>query len=191
MNRREALQRTAQVMGVALSSSAFAGIMAGCTPSREINWTPRFLTKEQSLIAGSVAEQIIPRTETVGALDVGVDEFIDLMLFDNYTLKQQRTFSSGLNDLDGKAHELFGETFVECTAENKNQLLTDLESNVDYAGSDQREPFWLMIKELTLLGYFTSKEGLTQNLEHIPIPGSLQGCIAVQPGQKLKVGNHV
>lgn len=191
MNRREAIQRTVQVMGGALSSSALAGMMSGCTPSREIEWTPRLLTKDQSLVAGEVAEQIIPRTETVGALDVGVDQFIDLMLSDNYKLEEQKIFLAGLDELQSNALATFGASFVDCTQEEKGQLLAELESNISHPIAPGNRPFWLTIKELTLLGYFTSEEGLKQNLIHIPVPGSLEGCIPAEPGQKLKVGNNV
>ena len=45
-------------------------------------------------------------------------------------------------------------------------------------------PFWRLLKELTLFGYFTSEQGATQALEYVPIPGRYDACIPLKPGQK-------
>lgn len=41
-------------------------------------------------------------------------------------------------------------------------------------------PFLLTMKELTLLGFFTSRVGATQVLQYSPVPGSFQACIPVK-----------
>ena len=45
-------------------------------------------------------------------------------------------------------------------------------------------PFFTMLKDLTLTGYFTSEIGCTQALEYVAVPGRYDGCITIKPGQK-------
>jgi gluconate 2-dehydrogenase gamma chain len=71
MDRREAIKRTALLMGGAVSASAIMGIMKGCTPKPTIDWKPSFLTEDQGLTVSTLAEIILPKTETAGAIDVG------------------------------------------------------------------------------------------------------------------------
>jgi hypothetical protein len=40
------------------------------------------------------------------------------------------------------------------------------------------------MKELTLLGYFTSEVGATKALRYVPIPGRFDGCIPYKKGDK-------
>lgn len=42
------------------------------------------------------------------------------------------------------------------------------------------KPFFLMIKELTLLGIFTSEIGTTKVLQYDEIPGGFQGCVPLE-----------
>jgi hypothetical protein len=41
----------------------------------------------------------------------------------------------------------------------------------------QRQPFFHTMKELTLLGYYTSQIGATQELKYAPVPGRFDGCV--------------
>jgi hypothetical protein len=50
--------------------------------------------------------------------------------------------------------------------------------------SERKRPFVLMMKELTLLGFFTSQVGATQVLQYEPVPGKFQPCVPV-----AKAGN--
>ena len=45
-------------------------------------------------------------------------------------------------------------------------------------------PFWRLMKELTLLGYFTSEAGIKASFEYVQIPGKLEN-IKLKLNQKL------
>jgi len=49
---------------------------------------------------------------------------------------------------------------------------------------DAPNHYFRMIKELTLLGYFTSEVGCTQALRYLPVPGKYDGDYAYKPGDK-------
>ena len=80
MDRREALKRTAWIMGGAVSAPAHMGILKGCAAKPTIDWTPVFLSSDQGTLISQVAEIIIPKTDTPGAIVVCVDWFIDQIL---------------------------------------------------------------------------------------------------------------
>jgi len=44
--------------------------------------------------------------------------------------------------------------------------------------------YFTMMKQLTLLGYFTSKPGATEALRYVPVPGRYEGCIPYTKGEK-------
>ncbi|MDQ2656828.1 MAG: gluconate 2-dehydrogenase subunit 3 family protein, partial [Bacteroidota bacterium] len=50
----------------------------------------------------------------------------------------------------------------------------EAESTTDPA---PKRPFILMMKELTMLGFFTSQAGATQVLQYEAVPGAYKGCI--------------
>jgi hypothetical protein len=147
-----------------------------------------------------VAEIMIPRTDTPGALDVGVPGFIDLMLRDVYTQEDREHYLAGMAELDTAALGEQGRKFVALESPQQVALVRKLH---DAAVAEERRqsrphahwqrPFVLMTKELTLLGFFTSQVGATQVLQYVAVPGSYHGCLpleqagngktwAVQPG---------
>ena len=80
MDRREALKRTAWIMGGVVSAPAIMGVLKGCVAKPTIDWKPVFLSEDQGILVSEVAEIIIPKTDTPGAKETGVPGFIDLML---------------------------------------------------------------------------------------------------------------
>jgi hypothetical protein len=45
--------------------------------------------------------------------------------------------------------------------------------------------FFAIIRDLTLLGYFTSEIGATKAYEYLEIPGRYDGCVDLKPGQRV------
>ena len=58
----------------------------------------------------------------------------------------------------------------------KKQLTTMLHPDAQ----PPMRPFILTMKELALLGFFTSEVGATQILQYLPVPGRLQACIPLR-----------
>jgi len=178
MDRREALKRTAWIMGGAVSAPAIMGVLKGCAAKPTIDWKPVFLSEEQGVLVSQVAEIIIPKTDTPGAIDTGVPGFIDLMLKDTYKKEDQDRFLEGLKTFDAQAEEEYGDPFIELNAEQQAAFVKRVHDTA-VADSDSKDsrPFILMTKELTMLGFFTSEAGATQVLQYVAVPGSYNGCI--------------
>jgi hypothetical protein len=180
MNRREALKRTALLMGGALSSSAIAGILQGCKAQPELNWQPAFLTEDQARLTAEIAERILPKTDTPGAKEAGVPEFIDLMLNDIYTEEEKQRFAAGLAELEQDSEQEYGDSFLDLKPEQQDALLTKYEAQAKENQDPEAKPFFPMMKELTMLGFFTSEVGATQFLQYVSVPGRYEGCISIE-----------
>jgi len=118
MNRREALIRVAGLMGGSLSASTILAIRKGLAAGNGYSATtsatrePSILSASQRDIVSGVVAVMIPRTDTPGAVDVGVPGFIDLMLRDVYTQSDRDRYLAGLADFDATAVAENGKKFV-------------------------------------------------------------------------------
>lgn len=195
MKRRDALGRVALMMGGALSAPTLLAFLEGCRSAEETSSAMTFpFSADRKSIVSEVAELIIPKTDTPGAKDAKVGEFIELMLKDCYANKDQESFEKGLKELEKK-------DFLKASPAEQTTILKEMETatreEMAKAGEEKKKyteagkeyteagvPFFRLIKELTLLGYFTSEQGATQALEYVAVPGRYDGCVDLKPGQK-------
>ncbi|WP_149239782.1 gluconate 2-dehydrogenase subunit 3 family protein [Dyadobacter sp. 32] len=195
MKRRDALSRVALLMGGAISAPTMLAFLEGCKSANETSGGIAFpFSAEQKNLVAEIAEIIIPKTDTPGAKDAKVGEFIEMMLKDCYAAKDQDSFAAGLKELEGKnflkaspAEQVTLLTAMEKTAKEDMAKTGEEKKKATEAGKEYTDPgvpFFRLVKELTLLGYFTSEEGATKALEYVPVPGRYDGCIDLKPGQK-------
>ncbi len=182
MNRREALQHVAMLMGGAVSAPLLNAVLSGCAPSsRQVEkpWLPQTLSAEQNELVTTLAEMIIPATDTPGAKAAKVNEFIDLILTEWYPAEDRARFMSGLNELATRFQNANGKKFLDGTTEQQTALLTALDNEALAARQRGAKaiPFFGMMKELTLVGYYTSTIGMTDELEFQPATDRFEGCI--------------
>jgi hypothetical protein len=167
MKRRDALSRVALLMGGTLSAPTMLAFLEGCKSSTETGSGINFpFSGEQKNLVSEIAEIIIPKTDTPGAKDAKVGEFIETMIKDCYAAKDQGRFAAGLKELEDK-------NFLKATPEEQISMLTAMEKTAiaettkakeekkkyTEAGKEYTDagvPFFRLFKELTLLGYFTS-----------------------------------
>lgn len=190
MNRREALVRVAGLMGGALSAStllALDKVYAGTHGVASSSNQSSFLSASQRAVVSGVADIMIPRTDTPGALDVGVPAFIDLMLRDVYSPADRDRYLSGLAAFDAAATSQHGQTFVALGSTQRVALVRKFheaaiaeERRLHGQHTRLQRPFILLTKELTLLAFFTSQVGATQVLQYVAVPGSWHGCLPLQ-----------
>jgi gluconate 2-dehydrogenase gamma chain len=192
MDRREALRRSAIVAGFALSTSATMGILKGCAPSGRPKWPPRFLTNDEVSLVSEIADTILPTTDTPGAIDVNVPEFIDLMLKENFSSEEQQTFKEGASTFVKSVEEEYSTYFEKCDQEEKTKIISEEEQrSLEHFKVTNQKTFYMMVKELTILGYYTSEYVMTNMLDYHPVPSRYDGCIPFPPDGKLYVDNNV
>ena len=186
IDRREAVRRVAALLGGALSAPALAGVLAGCDTSRSATagWTPRALAGDRAELVATIAEHILPETETPGARSAGVHRFIDTMLAEFYPAAERERFLAGLADVDARAQRTHGAPFLRCPPAQQRALLEVLDREAFAPATRAAPPFFRTMKELTLLGYYTSEPGATRELRHVRVPGRFDGCVPFAPGDR-------
>lgn len=204
MKRRIALQRVSLLMGGALSAGTVMAVLGGCQSEEKSAVAGELFDSSDLELIGDVAETIIPATSTPGAKEAGVAAFIGMMLKDCYPAAQQDHFKNGLAKLSEESKKLGG-AFNALTEEQRISVLKTMESNAiaesqeakakvidaesglekqDAKDMAQLTPFFQLMKELTLFGYFSSEIGCKEALAYDPIPKAYNGCMDLQPGQK-------
>jgi gluconate 2-dehydrogenase gamma chain len=184
MLRREAIRRISICLGGTVSAPVLSGILAGCSaPESSQYFSPRSLSSDQFEVVGLIAESILPRTSTPGALDAGVDRFIDTLLTDYYSTDNRRALLIELEDFVQRANSAFPESFVNLTTERQKEFVksvdeetfpsTEDEVSVKYTDVDEPaapdyRPFFWQLKEWVLAGYYTSEMGATEELHIAP-----------------------
>lgn len=186
IQRRELLRRAAWLLGGAVSAPAALAILQGCSAKEEGAaagaYQPQLLDAGEFAIVDEIAEIMIPRTGTSGARDANVAAFIDTVLAKVYPADAQQRFRTGCAEFAAAA-VASDKAFLERDLEDRTTFVRAwLESALE-ADSDEK-PFILMARELTLLGYFTSRVGITENMEYVPVPTAYRGCVPLSQLKK-------
>jgi hypothetical protein len=185
MNRRDALERVALILGgTVIGGAAF---LQGCKNTTE-KAASFFLSQDQIAFLDEVAETIIPSTDTPGAKAALVGAFMNTMVMDCYKEKDQKFFAGGITEIDNSANHMFGKGFMNITPAQRKSLLNqvnkELKAYNDSKKEDDPNHYFGMMKQLTLLGYFSSEIGATQALRYVAIPGKYEGCVPYKKGDK-------
>ncbi len=130
------------------------------------SWKPKFLTTEQNELVTTLAELIIPETDTPGARAAKVNEHIDLVLSDE-TPEVQQSFLDGLRWIDDQSRRRFGSTFLEATEDQQTELLT-LVFKTEPVPPDLQpgRHFFRNIRRRTVFAYYTSRIGIHDEIEY-------------------------
>jgi hypothetical protein len=199
MQRRQAIKYVATLLGGAISAPTLLALDVKKGFNMPHLAVGAFtLSDIERKIVAEVAEMIIPKTDTVGAKDVQVPAFIEMMLADCYRQPEHLSFKEGLQNLitldflnqDGAKRI---EILKKVEAENKELMKVYNVQQSKMGDNDDKElmkaqakglPFWRLIKELTLIGYFTSEAGINASFEYVPIPSKLE-MVKLKPNQKI------
>ncbi len=202
MNRRELLKMVAVITGGAVVGGEV--FLTGCKTGT--NAEVGFTTSDIALL-DEIGETIIPATATPGAKAAKIGEFMQVMVNDCYTKEQQDAFMKGIDRIEEACKKENSKSFMNCTPEQRHNLLLNLEKeakefNIIQEEKDKpiREEFkqegrpynfiaspkhyYTMMKQLTLLGFFSSKTGMTETLRHLPVPGKYDGTFPYVKGDK-------
>lgn len=187
MNRRELLKGIGVLLGGSVSPAVVAAVLAD--DGRQTtggSWQPQTLSADQDHLVTAIAEAIIPATDTPGATIARVNEFIDLLLSKWLDREGVRRFLDGLEEFDSRTRAVAGRSFIDLALDQQLALLEPLDREAievrnaaREAGSEHAEdlPFFGMMKEMTLVGYYTSEIGMTQELLYPEITSTYSGCV--------------
>ncbi|WP_439556320.1 gluconate 2-dehydrogenase subunit 3 family protein [Dyadobacter sp.] len=173
MERRVALKSMALAVGALANLPAWASGW-----NKETVTTGGFLSADQSKNLTAIVETMIPKTDTPGAGELGVGDFVQKMVKDCYDSKAQTSFASGISNLDKQSVQQFGKSFAEADKDQRLQLLQTLEKSQE---PDDRG-FFSLLKNLTIQGYMTSEYVMTNITHYEMVPARFHGCVPVTKG---------
>ena len=209
ITRRDVIQRVAAMLGGAalvggdrllafsFDDEAFARAMA--------QGVGVFTVADVALL-DEIAETILPETSTPGAKAAKTGAFMALMVTDVYSDDAQRVFGNGLRSVDEACRRAHGTPFMQATPAQRLTVVEALDreqkqamdarvpapSNrapAPSASNDEPAHYFRMMKELALLGYFTSEIGCTKALRYIEAPGRFDPCAPHKPGDRSWAGH--
>lgn len=133
------------------------------------------ITADQEALMASLADVIIPTTDTPGAKELHADLFVWKMLDDCTGKADQDKFMQGLNDFSQYAQTKTGKFFNRATVAEQASLLTEIEAKKDK--NEAMVAFYQMAKRLTVQAYTSSEFYLTKVQLYEQIPGRFHGCV--------------
>ena len=189
MDRRKALQNVALLLGGTIAGGSLF-LQSGCKPSaKQVN---ALFDEDQVKYMDEIAETILPKTNTPGAKEAAVGAFMALMVQDCYTPEQQQVFVKGLEDIEKRSKDQYKDSFMSIKPEDRTALLTLLDKEQkefqEKKEKDAPSHYFRMMKELTLLGFFTSEAGATKALRYVAVPGRYEGCVDYKKGDRAWLG---
>lgn len=196
--RREAIRR----VGLLLGGVAFVGgtgLLEACAKDRVATGDSAtaaagpgpigtFSVADQAYL-DEIADTILPTTAaSPGAKAAKTGPFMAVMVTDCYDAKDQQIFKDGMRTLDAACEKMHGAGFMKATPEQRTALLTALDKEaIDFMKAKKPEEpthYFRMMKELSMLGFFTSEIGCTQALRYKESPGPFEGCVSYKKGEK-------
>jgi len=190
MDRRQALSRVGLLLGGTVIGASY--FLEGCKPEGKKLSSVNDFSADDIAYLDEVADTILPTTaSSLGAKAAKVGAFMTVMVRDCYTEKQQKTFMEGMSKLNDAAKKKFDKVYMEITPDQRTELLNELDKEQKTHTAKQKKDetekdphYFRMMKELTLLGYFTSEIGATKALRYVESPGKYDGNYDYKKGDK-------
>lgn len=180
-----ALLGAAAVAATWTASSAAAALQAAGAPAAR----RAVLGAGEMAVLSAAAQLIVPATDTPGAQEAGVPQFIGALFSGWMSDDEAAVFRTGLAGLDASARERYQHGFAACTPEQGAEVLQALRAASPYGGRtfsltdrilDPKAPFYLRLRDLVVLGYFTSETGSNQELRYLPVPGKFESNVDIK-----------
>ena len=181
MDRRALMARAMVLVGASatgvLGSAVRAADFAGLSPAR-------------SATLAALADTIIPKTDTAGALDTNVPARLEAMLGTWASPQTVADFNAVLDEVG--ALQDGGTNFAQLSAAKRHDLLLAFDAAAlaptgeevpGYQGSRAviTNPRYARLKELIVTLFFMSQEALSQELVYDHVPGRWEPSIEVSP----------
>lgn len=196
LNRRELIQNSTLALGAFFSSQTLVALAD--TATTKTTKTKTFLDKNDRLALAQISEIIMPRTDTPGAIDVGVPDKMDEIFAQVLNTQEQQKIKEGFVALNQLCQSMHKKAFLALDATNQIALVKTLNLNFVKAGSSEATlieeyqskidktqiqtvlDLFAIIKELTLVIFFRSEPGATKVLQYVAIPGRFNGCVPLK-----------
>lgn len=189
MERREMMKMMAASIGgsIALPESVFAKMGEPFDPTELTFFRPG-----QRAQVAMIAEAIIPKTDTPGAIEAGVPGWIEVIVRDCFEAEDQQIIIDGLSDLMRRCQKEHGKDIGQLSGDEQVAFLNKMNRDTQAekrearkAGKNPRRTFLEQFKDLTKFTYANSEVGATQAFEFVFVPGQWIASKPLEPGQKV------
>jgi len=191
MNRREAIKKSTWIAKSAIFAPALMSAIQSC--ERKLSETGKLLVlnDQQHALVKAIADTIIPKTDSPSASEVKVPQFLDLLLKDVFDKEVSEKFLMGLAQFDEDCKDATGKSYTELAQSHQYDYLEQIDLEVMGKEYDALIPFYFTFKQLCVRTYYSTEQGIKQNLNYQPVPGEFQSDIALEAGDKIMVGNQM
>ncbi|MEW2923126.1 gluconate 2-dehydrogenase subunit 3 family protein [Muricauda sp. ANG21] len=193
MERREAVVKISWVVASTLFMPSVFTVIQGCKEKGSKIGKLHVFNDEQCKLVMAISDTIIPKTKTPSASEVDVYKYLDLLLKDAFENRFRESFLDGLEQFNKNCQTFHEINFSSLSEEERNLYLEKVEEECIKRKNERNGefPFFLKIKELVISIYFSTEEGIKQNLNYSPVPGPYIGEVEYKEGDKIMVGNQL
>jgi hypothetical protein len=169
LKRRSIIQSLGLASTHVLFPSILAGFVSSCqnTSNTDTIFVPTFFNPKELKLIGEVIDIILPATNSKSASEVKVQHFLDEVFEKCMPTAEQNLIKEGLSTL----------SIEFSSTSDKNELIKIIDQQA-YSG-DHQFKYFRLIKQYTLIGFFTSQEGMTVASNFANFPGEFQGDIKI------------
>ena len=169
MNRRDLLKKGVYGLAGVTLSSTLISTLQNCSSIEK--YIPLYFSNDEFSLLSNIVDFLVPKTETPGAVDMKVPQFIDIIISETYNNESKNNFSNKLKVLI----EDFKSNNIDLSDYNsiKSKFVNDFNNKT-------HQEVYNQIRDLTVWGFKTSKEIALNVLNYNPIPGYQLGCINIK-----------
>jgi len=164
LNRREFIAGLAGMLGTVAITSSLANAVEVGLAFKPSNKKLAFNEQQLSIVA-RISDIIIPVTDTPGAIAANVHRYIDHIAAHWMKKKKAQQFLAGIEKIEANTKAKYGKSFLALDSKTQVNIVQALDDNL------KQEPTYKALKTYTVIGYYTSKIGMTVELNYDPIPG--------------------
>lgn len=189
MRRREAIKNLTLGIGYVVTAPAILGVLESCSKQASPTWKTVFLSDDEQHVVSHLVDIIMPSTDIPGGLDLNLPQFVDKMCADLLTDSDKERFKKGSElfgkDLNNSSRtevlKVF-ESYFKVPGEEQSMILKMQESDEENLADEDLDRYALyrflfVVREFTLLGFYTSEQIGKEVLIFDPIPGGYKPCI--------------
>jgi hypothetical protein len=169
MNRRKTIKQLLIATGGLITLPQW---MVSCGISDSPVHQTSFSQAEQELLS-SVVDTIIPAGNSIGALSVGVDKYLQKLIDDCFEKDVQGNIKTQLKALAKSAQSLHNKSFDDCTQAQRQEIILKFSSS----NNKEEKDFFNLIKTETIRGFNTSQKVMQDHLGYKIAPGHYYGCV--------------
>jgi hypothetical protein len=183
MHRRNLLKGAGVIALYGSFPAVVSEFLASCNTADKLK--VEFFSPTEFNALQDLADILIPRTTTPGALDTQTHFFIDKVVKHCLSPANQQLIQKGLQELDNPD----GKRFAGLPPDEKKQLISRIDEQA--FNKDESKAWFRIVKKLALIGHFTSREGMTTALNYVKVPGDYKACISYKKGEKAMAKTYL